>query len=218
MKILIYGLGKFAEYISFVLTHDSKHEICAFCIEENFNIEKNTFFCSLPIVEFENIELHYPPSEYGLFIAIGNNEVREKIFKLSKKKGYHLISHISSKAIVWNDLKFGENVFLSEDSGVQPFVSIGDNTILIGSKIGHHSIIGNNVLLSCSYVAGNVKIGDNSFLGLNSSVKQNTIIGRSNIIGMGSIVENDTNDCEIFDNGKSTRKRSISSDKFKKYL
>jgi sugar O-acyltransferase (sialic acid O-acetyltransferase NeuD family) len=219
MKILIYGNGKFAEYVSYVISNDSRYTVCAFCVEKEFLNESKKNYRGIQIVDFENVETLFPPTKYRLFIAIGNNNIRERIFTVSKNKGYTLISYLSSKAEFWEDLKYGENVFLGEGSTIQPFVSIGYNTILFGAKIGHHSHIGNNVLLSSCHLGGNVNIGDNSFLGLNSTVKQNIVIGQSNIIGMGSIIEKDTSDNEIYHNGKSTKKRSMSSDKFNnKYL
>lgn len=214
-KVIIFGLGKFAEYVSYAISQDTMHEVCGFCVEKKYNPENVKTFAGLQIINFEDLEQKFSPAEYKMFIAVGNNYLRERIFNTSKEKGYSFISYLSSRAVVWKDLKYGENVFLSEDTGVQPFVSIGDNTIIIGSRIGHHSIIGRNVLLSVCYLAGNVKVGDNSFLGLNSAVQQNTNIGRNNIIGMGSIIESDTNDGEVFSNGKTTIKRAISSERLK---
>ncbi len=210
MKIVIFGIGKFAEYVSYVLSNDSPYEVAAFCVEAGFRPDNVQDFQGLPIVDFENLEKSFPPDEYRLFVAVGNNWARERIFKILKRKGYSFVSYLSSKAIVWEDLRYGKNVFISEDTGIQPFVSIGDNTILIGSKIGHHSKIGNNVLLSCCYLGGNVKIGDNSFLGLNSTVKQNVVIGRNNIIGMGSKIARNTDDDKVYSD-KSTSERKVSS-------
>ena len=210
MKIVIYGIGSFAEYVSYVLTNDSTYDVIAFCVEGGFKTEESQNYQGLPIVDFENLEKSFPPDEYRLFIAVGNNWVRERIFKKLKCKGYSFISYLSSKATIWEDLRYGENVFISEGTGIQPFVSIGNNTMMIGAGVGHHSIIGNNVLLSGCYLAGNVKIGDNSFLGLNSTVKENVIVGRNNIIGMGSKITKNTDDDEVYSD-KSTSKKNISS-------
>lgn len=214
-KVIIFGLGRFAEYASYVISHDTNYKVYGFCVDKKYVPKNVTKFAGLQIFDFEDLEQKLPPSEYRLFIAVGNNYLRERIFNASKDKGYSFISYISSKAVIWKDLKYGENVFLSEDTGIQPFVSIGDNTIIIGSKIGHHSIIGQNVLLSICYLAGNVKVGDNSFLGLNSAVQQNTIIGQNNIIGMGCIIEKDTNDGEVYSNAKTTIKRAVSSERLR---
>lgn len=214
LEVVIYGAGTFAEYVSYVISQDSVYEVSAFCVEKKFKKQNSQSLRDLPIVDFEDVENNFPPDKYRLFISVGNNWAREKIFKISKYKGYSFISYLSSKAIIWEDLKCGENVFISEDSVMQPFVSIGDNTIILGSKIGHHSKVGNNFLLSCCFLGGNTSIGDNSFLGLNSTVQQNVTIGRNKIIGMGSSIAKTTGDDEVY-GGKTTIKRNISSERIR---
>lgn len=219
MKTVIYGIGSFADYVSYVLSHDSNYKIMAFCIESNLLKSNISGFGDLPIIAFETVEILYPPNEYKMFIAVGDNEVRERIFYQAKEKGFTLLSYISSKSIFWDNLKYGENVFISEDTGIQPFVSIDDNCILMGPKIGHHSQIGKHNLLSCCFIAGNVQISNNCFLGLNSSVKQGVRIGNKNIIGMGCIITKNTNENEVYHNKTSTQKRALTSDHFRnKYL
>ena len=134
LKIVIYGIGSFAEYVSYVLSHDSEYNVVAFCVEKEFKREFQNHE-NLPVINFENLEEHFPPNEYHLFIAVGNNWVRERILKASKIKGYSFISYVSSKAITWKDLEYGENVFISEDSALQPFVFIGNNSFIL-AKIG----------------------------------------------------------------------------------
>ncbi|QIR36158.1 acetyltransferase [Tolypothrix sp. PCC 7910] len=217
-KIVIYGIGSFAEYVSYILSNDGEYDVVSLCVEAGVTVDKHRKYQDLPIFSFENIEEYFSPVEYQFFIAVGNNWIRERIFNASKCKGYSLISYVSKKAITYENLECGENVFISEGSTIQPFVSIGNNTIIISSSIGHHSLIGNNVLLSCSYLAGNVSIGDNSFLGLNSMVKQNTMIGSNNIIGMGCNVTKNTGNDEVY-SVKTTSKRNISAKDFiNKYL
>jgi sugar O-acyltransferase (sialic acid O-acetyltransferase NeuD family) len=216
-KVVIYGSGGFAEYVSYVLSQDSVHTVSAFCVEAKYKTEP--VLGGLPVVDFETLEQTFLSDECRLFVAVGNNWVRERVFETAKRRGYSCISHLSSKATLWEDLKFGENVFISEGSIIQPFVSIGDNTLVIGSRIGHHSTIGNHVLLSGSCLAGNVTIEDNSFLGLNSSVQHNTTIGRNNIVGMGCTIFKDTNEDEVYSSEKATNRRRASSERFReRYL
>lgn len=219
MEVIIYGIGSFAAYVSYALTHDSKYKVTAFCIESTFSNSIINDFENQPVVAFESVEKLYPPSKYKMFIAVGDNEVRERLFLRAKAKGYTLLSYVSTKSIFWDNLKYGENVFISEDTGIQPFVSIGDNSFLIGAKIGHHSKIGKNNLLSSCFLAGNVQISNNCFIGLQSSIKQGVFIANYNIIGMGCCIVKNTGPSEIYQNSKSTQKRALTSDKFRnKYL
>ena len=72
--------------------------------------------------------------------------------------------------------------------------------MLIGARIGHHSTIENNVLLSGNILAGNVTIGHNSFLGINSAVKEDIVIGSHNIIGASFFINKNTEDYAIVSN------------------
>ena len=195
MKAIIYGVGDFAEHVAYVLENDSKYEITGFCVDQEFIHSKNEFY-GLPLVAFETVEDVYNPKEYEMFIAVGDNQIRTQKFHQAIEKGYNLLSYISSKSITWDNLAYGKNVFVTEPSTILPFVTIGDNCILIGSWVGHHSKIGRNNLLSCCVLAGSVTIGDNCILGLNSTVKQHVTIGNNNIVGMGSIIQRDTKDNE----------------------
>jgi sugar O-acyltransferase (sialic acid O-acetyltransferase NeuD family) len=209
MRLIILGIGSFAEYVSYAFANDSEFEVVGFCKEQNTKSNKANLL-GLPIYDFENIENYFDPLKIHFFIAIGNNDIRTRLFKKVKSKGFQLASYISSKSIIWDDLKYGENVFISEDCGIQPFVSIGNNNILIGSKIGHHSIIGNNNLLSCCYLAGKVSVANNCFIGLNATIKQNVYISDKNIIGMNCSIIKNTEQNDVYTN-LGTRKRSIKS-------
>lgn len=212
MNILVYGVGKFAEYVEYAVTNDSNNVVCGFCVESKYRTKNE--LNGLSIVDFDNIEIDFPPDKYQLFIAIGLNKERQRIFDLAKAKGYKMISYVSSKSFTWKDLKYGENTWIGEATRIQPFVSIGDNSILFGPGIGHHSVIGDHTLLTGSVLGGNVCVGDFSFLGINSSVKHNVDIGRNNIIGMGCNIEKSTGDGEIYHTGKSTKVRTLKAEDF----
>ena len=216
-KVVVFGIGKLAEYVCYALKHDTDFQVSALCIEKEFMPDVRTRW-GFHIEDFALLNERYPTDEYKLFIAVGNNDVREKIYNEAKDRGYSFISYLSSRAVTWDDLVYGDNVLVLEGSIIQPFVSIGNNSFLFGPKIGHHCVIGNNTLLSACYLGGNAKIGDNTFLGLNSTVNQNIEVGQSNIIGVGSNVCSNTGDFEVFTN-KGTVKRNLTAQVVKnKYL
>ncbi|WP_034888155.1 acetyltransferase [Gillisia sp. Hel_I_29] len=207
-KLIIYGIGKFAEYVNYVFENDSEYEVIAFCIEEKF-LEFNSFN-NKPIVKFESIDSTYPPDVHSLFIAVGNNDIRKRIFDQSVLKGYALANYISSKSKFWSNLIVGDNVFIDEGCVLQPFIVIEDNSILFTSSLGHHTTVGKNSLLSGSKTGGNVTIGEFSYIGLNASIKQNVKIGNYTIVGMNCAIENDTDAFSVYSN-KGTIKRKLNS-------
>jgi sugar O-acyltransferase (sialic acid O-acetyltransferase NeuD family) len=206
-KLIIYGIGRFAEYVKYAFQYDSDFEIAAFSIESSLH-ETNTF-AGLPLVPFEDLAQIYPPDSYYIFVAVGQNEIRARIFEEAKSRRYNLASYVSSKAITWNNLEVGSNCFIGEGSTIQPFVKIKNNCILFAANIGHHSTIGDNVLISAMTLGGNVEVGNNCFLGMNSTVAQNVKIAEKTIIGMGCSISGDTQSNSVYASN-TTSKRKIS--------
>ncbi len=208
-RLIIYGIGKFAEYVKYVFNNDSEYEVIAFCIESSFL--NSDSFANLPLVAFEDLTKFFPVRSHSLFIAVGQNPVRQRLFDAAKEEGFFMPSYVSGKAHTWPNLELGQNCFIGEGSVIQPFVKIGNNSIHFGSRIGHHSLVQDHTLLSGSIIGGNTIIGEGSYLGLNSSVKQNLVVGPKNIIGMNVSIEENTSENAVFTH-KGTQKRNLSYD------
>jgi len=115
-KVIIFGVLDTAELAHWYLENDSPYTVAAFTINKEY-IKEDTFK-GLPVVSFEELEQHYPPSEYRLFApmtGVKMNTLRKKIYEEGKAKGYDFISYVSSKATVC-DNELGENCFILEDS------------------------------------------------------------------------------------------------------
>lgn len=214
-KVVVFGTGNQAKLIHYFLTHDSGHGVVAFTVESKYI--RSAEFLNLPVVPFENIMETHPPSAYDMFIALGaqdRNELRERVFDNIKAKGYRLISYISSKAQTWPDLVYGENVFILQATSVEPFVEIGNNVVLIGTKVGQHVRIEDNCFISTATIGSDVVVGRNTFMGINALVNPYVKIGKKSVIGSGAIITNDTEDYSVY-SPPSTRKSSVDSRKLK---
>ena len=214
-KIVIFGTSQLASLAHFYFVHDSPHEVVAFTLDRDYLIEDE--FRGLPVVAFEEIEKLYPPDQYRMFLPISfkqMNYLRKTKFEQAKSKGYKCVSYISSKATTWPDLSVGENCFIFEDNTIQPFVTIGNNCILwSGNHIGHHSNIHDHVFLTSHVViSGCCEIGENSFFGVNSSVRDETNIGTATLVAMGAVITKDTPDYSIWLGGKATMREDKSID------
>lgn len=211
-KLIIYGVGRFAEYAAYLFQNDSNYKVTGFCIEREYRKDNKPYspIEGLDLFDFE--ELNRVQDDFDLFIAVGNNSTRERIFKAAQRSKFSFASYISTKAITWENLISGENVFIGEGSVIQPFVQIHNNSFIIGSRIGHHSQIGEHVLISGSTIGGNTNVGDFSFLGLNSAVRQNLSIGKANIIGMNTTIERNTRENAVYSQ-KGTTLRKLDSSK-----
>lgn len=215
-KVVIFGTASFAEVADYYLTQDAGDQVVAFTATGESGQIGN--YLGRPVVPFDEIERRFPPDDHALFVAVGYaklNRVREQFVNEARGKGYSLISYICSKATRWPDLKIGANCFVFEDNTIQPFVSIGDNTVLwSGNHIGHHSTIGPHCFITSHVViSGHCRVGSHCFIGVNATIGENTSIGDRNLIGPATLIQKDTEPDEAYI-GERTEKYPKSSSRF----
>ena len=200
-KIVIVGDGETAELAYEYFTYDSPHEVVAFAVERQY-AKKSTLF-DLPVVHFEEMEKAYDPAQHSAFVAISYtklNRVRARLYLETKRKGYPVVSYVSSHAFVWRNVEIGENCFILENNVVQYAVKIGNNVVLwSGNHIGHQTIIHDNAFISSHVVvSGYCEVGENCFLGVNSCIANNVKIAKDCLIGMGAVVNKDTERRKVY--------------------
>jgi len=200
-RVIIVGDGETAELAYEYLTHDSPHEVVAFCVERQYGKKDQLF--GLPVIHFEEMNNLYPPDKYEAFVAISYtqlNRVRRRLYQEAKKKGYKFVSYVSSHAFVWRNVEVGENCFIMENNVLQYAVRVGNNVVLwSGNHVGHQSVIRENVFVSSHVViSGYCEIGENCFLGVNSCIANNVKIAKDCLIGMGAVVHKDTEERKVY--------------------
>jgi sugar O-acyltransferase (sialic acid O-acetyltransferase NeuD family) len=200
-KIVVFGVSQWAELAHFYFTHDSDHEVVGFTLDRDY-IEGPTYK-DLPVVPFEEVEQHYSPSEFKMFIPMSfkkMNHIRAEKYAEAKRKGYELISYVSSKATIFPGFECGDNCFILEDNTIQPFVKIGSNvTLWSGNHIGHGSVIKDHVMITSHVViSGNCTIEPYCFLGVNATIREETIIANDTLVGMGVAILKDTSPFDVY--------------------
>ncbi len=193
-KIVIYGAGPFAELMHYHFSHDSDFEVVAFCLDQAYLSQDQ--LCDLPVVPFEQVEQHYPPEHYQMFVAIGYSVMRNRpiLYNKAKAKGYHLVNFISKKAVVRDNLIIGENNVIQSSCDIDPFVKIGNNNVFwTGSIIGHHAVIGDhNYISGGGGVGGNCIVGNLCFLGNAALMVNDIIIADETYMISGTIILKNT--------------------------
>lgn len=213
-KVIIFGFQDFASLAHYYLEKDSEHEVVAFSATKNY-MHSDMEFEGHPIIPFENIEAILSPKKYKMFIPMSHrrmNSLRKSIFEKSKKKGYQLISYISSKATIFDNTVFGENCFILENNTIQPFTKIGNNVVMwSGNHIGHHSTICDHVFFTSHVVlSGHCYVEPCCFFGVNATVRDNMHLAEGSLIGMSACVTQNTEAWGVY-TGIPARKKSISS-------
>ena len=189
--LVIFGSGDIAQLAHYYFSTDSNYEVVAFTVDANYI--KESEFCGLPVVAFEDVAKNYPPDSYDFFVALSYsklNAVRKEKFLAAKEIGYKLVSFISSRATVLNEGRIGENCFIFEDNTIQPFVTIGNNvTLWSGNHIGHHSVIHDHTFIASHVViSGGVEIGEQCFVGVNATLRDHIKIGDRCVVGAGALL------------------------------
>jgi sugar O-acyltransferase (sialic acid O-acetyltransferase NeuD family) len=208
-KVIIFGIRDLAELAHFYLTSDSEHEVVAFSVNRKYLPDEGSYM-GLPVIAFEDIESEFSPYDYSFFAPMthrGMNKERERIYNEIKIKRYKLINYISSKATVFNNLSIGDNCFILEDNTIQPFVTIGSNTILwSGNHIGHHSKICDHVFITSQVViSGNCVVEPFCFIGVNAALKENIVLGEASFIAMGSSITLNTEPFSVYSGNPAKR-------------
>lgn len=192
--LVIFGSGDIAQLAHYYFSTDSNYEVVSFTVDADY-IKESTF-CGLPVVAFEDVAKKYPPDSHDFFVALSYsklNALRKEKFFAAKEKGYTLASFISSRATVLNEGRIGENCFIFEDNTIQPFVTIGNNvTLWSGNHIGHHSVIHDHTFIaSHAVISGGVEVGEQCFVGVNATLRDHIKIGDRCVIGAGALLLTD---------------------------
>lgn len=131
-----------------------------------------------------------------IFIGVGNNKLREKIYHTYISNNF--INLVHPKAVVSNSstIASNSNILINAGVVVQAFSKIATGVILnTGCIIEHECEIGAFTHIAPGAVlAGNVKVGQRSFVGANAVIKQGVNIGNDVTIGAGSVVLHDIED------------------------
>lgn len=209
-KLVIFGTGEISELAHYYYTYDSNYEVVGFAVDAEFKDREH--HCGLPVVSSEEMMERFPPETHNAFVAISYakmNSVRSEKVKDLESYGYALATYVSSKATVLTEHPIGKNCFILEDNTIQPFVKIGNNvTMWSGNHIGHHSEIRNGCFITSHVViSGGCKIGERSFIGVNSTLRDHIKIGVANMIGAGCLILSDTDDHAVYMNSMSEKSR-----------
>ena len=175
MKKAIIGYGGHAMEVFYQMKTD-----VVFFVNDDFVVDG-----VLPLSKFNS-------KEYEVIIAISNPLIREKI-KNNLPKDTKYFTFIHPTSLIIGDVEIGEGSFIGAYSVLTTNIKIGNHAILNrGNHIGHDSIIGDFFsAMPGAIVSGNVTIGNNVYIGTNSSIKEKINICDNVNIGLNSGVVKD---------------------------
>lgn len=133
-------------------------------------------------------------SDYdGVIIAIGNNEIRSKLYLDLMTQGAKFISLIHPRAMISSRTNIGNGTVIMANAVVNPDVIIGNNCIINSSSVVEHDCVVSDHVHICpnSALAGEVRVNKKAWIGIGSTVIQQINIGENVFVGAGSTVIRD---------------------------
>ncbi|QQR69794.1 MAG: acetyltransferase [Alphaproteobacteria bacterium] len=130
------------------------------------------------------------------FVAIGSNVMRRRMADEARKIGFILVSAVSPRAVLSPSCRLGTGVAVMAGVVVNAESVIEDLVILnTGASVDHDCRIGvtAHIAPQCA-LAGNVQVGESTFLGVGCKVIPGVRIGAGTVIGAGSVVIRDIPD------------------------
>ena len=131
--------------------------------------------------------------EADFFVAIGSNTTREKIQEKLIEQGINVICLIHPSAVIGTNVEIGFGSVVMAGVVINSSSRIGNGCIInTSSSIDHDNVIENYVHISPGVnMAGTVKVGKRSWLGIGSVVSNNVNICSGCKVGAGAVVVKD---------------------------
>lgn len=128
-----------------------------------------------------------------IFVGIGNNAIREKIQERLQKAGVDIPVLIHPSTVIGEQVKLGLGTVVMAGVVINCCTNIGNGCIInTGCTIDHDNVIENYVHISPgANLAGAVKVGRGSWLGIGSKVSNNINITSGCKVGVGAVVIRD---------------------------
>lgn len=134
---------------------------------------------------------------HGCFIAVGDNQMRRKIYNSLQKHNIAPGNAIHPTAVIDASANIATaGVMIAANAAINPLASVATGAICnTGCIIEHECVVGEFAHIGPGAVlCGNVKIGDGTFVGANAVIKQGITVGKNAIIGAGAVVVKDVQD------------------------
>ncbi|MDI6505164.1 acetyltransferase [Bacillus sp. N5-665] len=194
-KLLIIGASGHGKVIADIALKMNKWKSIAF-LDDNENVKSSM---GIEIID-KSASISKYIDDYDFFVGIGNNAIREKI------QGQLEAEEASIPVLIHPSATIGEQVYLEAGTVVMAgavincCTKIGKGCIInTASTVDHDNVIEDYVHISPgAHLAGTVKVGRGTWLGIGSVVSNNINITHSCKIGAGAVVIRDITESRTY--------------------
>lgn len=196
-NLYIFGADQFASLVRSYFEKQGRFQVRAFCVDDEF--VSASYFEGIEVVPFSEISKRPGLPESFFYSAIGYssmNQNRVDSVERMKSLGLRPASFVSEHSTILTSqrLESLEHLFIMEGNIIQEGAVLSNNVVLwSGNHIGHHSSVGEGTFVSSHVVvSGNVSIGRQCFLGVNSTLVDGISLGEKTYVAAGAVVTHDT--------------------------
>ncbi|MCP4370161.1 MAG: acetyltransferase [Deltaproteobacteria bacterium] len=215
---IMIGNSITAEILYDLIKDDSRYQVEAFSVDEEFITEKKLL--GLDVIALENLASMYDTLIYKIIIAVGYGNInrnREALFHKVNNFGFETITYVHQDAKIFSK-ELGKGSIIMPGAVLEPYTKIGANTVIWSNcTIAHHAVIEENCwIASGSVVSGEARIGKNTFMGVNSTIVNKVTVSEYNIIGAHTLVSKNTKPNEVY-LARSGEKHRFNSQEYTKF-
>jgi len=190
MRVVIVGAGGHGQVVADILLQmqiSGQDVVPVGYIDENRSLLGQSFL-GLPVLGTRT-HLHDVPHD-ALVIAIGSNQVRQKLFAELSEQGEQFFTVCHPTAVIAPDVQFGVGCMVAANVVVNTGAVIGDHVILnTACTVDHHNRIGSYAHIAPgAHLGGDVQIGEGSLIGIGAVVLPQKQVGNWCTVGGGSVV------------------------------
>ncbi|PAE38163.1 acetyltransferase [Bacillus sp. 7884-1] len=194
-KLLIIGASGHGKVVADIALKMNKWESIAF-LDDNENVKSSM---GIEVIgRSSDACMHV--EDYDIFVGIGNNSTREKIQKELELIGASIPILIHPSAIIGEQVVLGAGTVVMARTVINCCSIIGNGCIInTGVTIDHDNFIDDYVHISPgANLAGTVKIGKGTWIGIGSIIINNITIYSGIKVGAGAVVVKDITDTGIY--------------------
>ena len=194
-RLLIIGASGHGKVVADIALKMNKWQTVAF-LDDDQNIKSSM---GLKIIGTSNESTKFL-NEYEIFVGIGSNDIRQKIHEKLETIGASIPVLIHPTAVIGNEVELGQGTAIMAGVIVNPSTRIGKGCIInTGSTIDHDNDIEDFVHISPgAHLAGSVRVGQGSWLGIGSIVSNNLYITSGSKVGAGAVVVKDITEAGVY--------------------
>lgn len=190
-KILIFGAGGHGKVVLDILL-ETDVDVIGFLDDDRNKID----FKIRGIKVLGGFSYLENKKNIGIALGIGDNKIRENIFKAVKKIQLPLASAIHPKTVISKNVQLGQGVVVMAGVVINPGAILGDGVVVnTGATVDHDCYLKKfSQVWPGAHLAGSVRVGEFSYIGTGASIVNNIKIGKNVIIGAGAAVVSDIAD------------------------